>query len=241
MLRRLTLLALLCGALMTTEATAQTPPASTPRYGGALNVGFPCDSQDLRPDLLRRSSTERQVLYVVYNTLVRYGTDFSIHPELAESWTIEDDGKRIVFKLRQGVKFHDGTDFNAAAVKWNIERRLDPGRRIAAAQPARSDHRVGRRDRSADRRVQPEIPLSGLLSLLGERPGFMMSPAAVGKLGKDFGSNPVGTGPFVFKEWVRGSHIDGRPRTPTTGTRANPISIVSCSATSPARSSGRSA
>jgi peptide/nickel transport system substrate-binding protein len=52
-----------------------------------------------------------------------------------------------------------------------------------------------------------KAPYAGLLSLLGERPGFMVSPTASQKLGKDFGNAPIGTGPFVFKEWVRGSHI----------------------------------
>src|SRR5581483_9507865 len=51
-------------------------------------------------------------------------------------------------------------------------------------------------------------PYAGLLSLLGERPGFMASPTAAARYGDDFGNHPVGTGPFVFKEWVRGSHIE---------------------------------
>jgi peptide/nickel transport system substrate-binding protein len=187
----------LCGT-----ATAQV----TPQAGGTLNVGFPSDSKTLDP-IYSVQFTERQVLYLIFNTLVRFGPDFSIHPELAESWKVEDGGKRVTFKLRQGVQFHDGTPFDAAAVKWNIERRLDP----AVASP--------QRDQLAPiiagvEAVDPltvafvlKAPYAGLLSLLGERPGFMVSPTASQKLGKDFGNAPIGTGPFVFKEWVRGSHI----------------------------------
>ena len=97
-----------------------------------LNVGLPSDSKTMDP-IYSVQFTERQVLYLVFNTLVRYGPDFSIHPELAESWQIEDGGKRVTFKLREGVQFHDGTPFDAAAVKWNIDRRLDP----AVASPQR--------------------------------------------------------------------------------------------------------
>lgn len=178
----------------------------TPQTGGTLNVGLPSDSKTMDP-IFSVQFTERQVLYLVFNTLVRYGPDFSILPELAESWKIEDGGKRVIFKLRQGVQFHDGTPFDAAAVKWNIDRRLDP----AVASPQRNQlapiiANVDVIDAQTVGFVL-KAPYAGLLSLLGERPGFMLSPTAGEKLGKDFGNAPVGTGPFIFKEWVRGSHL----------------------------------
>lgn len=183
-------------------ATAQ----GQPQAGGTLNVGFPSDSKTLDP-IFSVQFTERQVLYLIFNTLVCFGPDFSIHPELAESWKVEEGGKRVTFKLRQGVQFHDGTPFDAAAVKWNIDRRLDPA--VASPQRAQLDPII-----ASVQVVDPQTvafvlkaPYAGLLSLLGERPGFMISPTAAEKLGKDFGSSPVGTGPFVFKEWVRGSQI----------------------------------
>jgi peptide/nickel transport system substrate-binding protein len=177
-----------------------------PTTGGTLNVGLPSDSKTMDP-IYSVQFTERQVLYLIFNTLVRFGPDFSIHPELAESWKIEDGGKRVTFKLRQGVKFHDGTPFDAAAVKWNIDHRLDP----AVASPQREQlapliAAVNVVDGQTVAFVL-KVPYAGLLSLLGERPGFMLSPAAGEKLGKDFTNAPVGTGPFMFKEWVRGSHI----------------------------------
>jgi peptide/nickel transport system substrate-binding protein len=178
----------------------------TPQRGGVLSVGFPSDSKTFDPTYSVQF-TERQVLYVVYNTLVRYGTDFSIQPELAESWKIENDGRRIVFKLRSGVKFHDGTDFNAEAVKWNIDHRLDKD--VASPQRPQLDPII------ASVEVIDPVTVAfnlkqrspGLLSLLGERPGFMISPTAAKKFGKDLGNNPVGTGPFIFKEWTKGSQV----------------------------------
>ncbi len=177
-----------------------------PKHGGTLNIGFASDAKTVDP-LISVQSSERQVLYLVFNTLVKFGPDFSIKPELARSWDVQNDGQRIVFKLQEGVKFHDGTPFDAQAVKWNIEKRLDPA--IGSSQ----------RDQLAPIIASVEVvdPLTvafnlkgrfpGLLSLLGERPGFMVSPTAYDKSPQDFANHPIGTGPFLFKEWVRGSNL----------------------------------
>jgi peptide/nickel transport system substrate-binding protein len=196
-------------ALAATLLVALATPSiaqEQPQRGGVLSVGFPSDSKTFDPTYSVQF-TERQVLYVIYNTLVRYGTDFSLQPELAESWNIEADGKRIVFKLRAGVKFHDGTEFNAEAVKWNIEHRLD--KEVASPQRQQLDPIIASVEAIDPSTVAFNLKQRspGLLSLLGERPGFMISPTAAKKFGKDLGNNPVGTGPFVFKEWVKGSQI----------------------------------
>src|SRR5690242_3053134 len=70
-----------------------------PKRGGTLNVGYSDDSRTLDP-MFSIQWSERQMLYLVFNTLLRMKTDFSLEPELAERWTVENDGKRIVFHLR---------------------------------------------------------------------------------------------------------------------------------------------
>jgi len=195
-------LALLLFGAAPSIGLAQEPP----QRGGTLSVGFASDSKTLDPTYSVQF-TERQVLYVIYNTLVRYGTDFSLQGELAESWTIEGDGKRIVFKLRGGVRFHDGTEFDAEAVKWNIDHRLDQD--VDSPQRQQLDPIIASVEVIDKGTVAFNLKQRspGLLSLLGERPGFMISPTAAKKFGKDLANHPVGTGPFVFKEWVKGSHI----------------------------------
>jgi ABC-type transport system substrate-binding protein len=74
---------------------------------------------------LSGSKVDRQIYHNVFEPLVTLDTKLGIKPGLAESWT-QPDNKTIVFKLRRGVKFHDGSDFNADAVIWNLEKLFKP-------------------------------------------------------------------------------------------------------------------
>ena len=82
------------------------------------------DAKSLDPTF-QINFSERQPLYMIYNTLVGLNPDFTIKPELAERWETAPDGRSLTLFLRSGVKFHDGTPFDAAVAKWNLERRMD--------------------------------------------------------------------------------------------------------------------
>ena len=187
-------------------ALHEAAKADAPQRGGTLTVGFASDIKTLDP-VFSIEFTERQVLYLVFDTLVKLDTDFSIRPELAKSWEIQKDGTRVVLHLREGVKFQDGTAFDAAAVKWNIDRRLDP--EVKSPQKGGLESVLTSVEVVDPATVAFNLkqPFPGLLGMLGQREGFMVSPTAVQKAGADFGSKPVGTGAFLFKEWVRGNHI----------------------------------
>lgn len=180
--------------------------ARTPVRGGTLIFARNLDARTLDPHFSAQLS-ERYVLYLMFNTLVAYDKDFNIVPDLAKSWDISADKMSITFHLQPNVKFHDGTDCDATAVKWNLDRIVDP----AVNSPLKGQlvpplTGVEVVDKTTVR-LRTSLAWRPLLAALGERPGFIVSPTAVAKYGKDFGRNPVGSGPFKFVEWTPDSRV----------------------------------
>lgn len=180
--------------------------AQTPQYGGVLNVGIGDDTKSLDP-IFQIGFSERQPEYLIYNTLFGLAADFSVIPELAQSWSASDDGLNLILHLRGGIKFQDGTDFDAEAVKWNLDRRLSdkvnsPSQTVLGPIISAVD--------VVDPltvRIRLKTPSRSLLGMLAQREGFMVSPTAAKKYGESFGLHPVGTGPFIFKKWLQNDRI----------------------------------
>lgn len=136
----------------------------------------------------------------IYNNLVRFNGNLEIMPDLAESWEVSADGLIWTFNLRQNVKFHDGTPFNAEAVKVSFERVLNPD----TGSPRRSVLQIISSVEVVDDntvKIKTSSPCGSLLNLLAHPVSAIISPAAIEKYGKDLGTHPVGTGPFMFNEW----------------------------------------
>jgi peptide/nickel transport system substrate-binding protein len=180
---------------------------ATPRRGGTLTVGVVFDNTKTLDPRMSIQADERQVLFLLYDTLLAVDSDFSLKPDLAKSWTIENDGKRYVFTLQEGVKFQDGTPFNAEAVKWNIEQRLDE--KVKSSQRPQLLPVIASVEVVAPYVVAFNLnyPYPSLLADLADRAGMMLSPAGSEKFGQDFGRNPVGTGGFALRQWVQGTNI----------------------------------
>jgi peptide/nickel transport system substrate-binding protein len=173
--------------------------------GGTLRIGLDADPPNLDP---HRSSAavDRQVFQSLYDKLLDTDDTLSIVPMLATSWVISPDGRTLTLKLREGVKFQDGTPFDAAAVKFNFDRMRDPkfpSARRSELGPISSVSAVD----PFTVQIVLEKPYSPLLYVLTDRAGMMVSPAAAQREGVDFALHPVGTGPFSFVDKVPQDHI----------------------------------
>ena len=194
--------------LLVTQACGPGPgPAVTtnggsPQKGGEIVYASIYDPRSLDP---ARDDAAFTLLGLrqLYDGLVVQDNKGKIHPHLATSWDSSSDKLTWTFKLRDGVKFHDGTPLNAQAVKFSIDRISEP----TTTSPA------GNRFRGAISRVEAvdgqtvRILLKQLyapfLTMLATSWAYIVSPAAVQKHGQDFGSNPVGTGAFKFVSWQK--------------------------------------
>lgn len=141
-----------------------------------------------------------------YEGLFSFDRNLKVQPLLAESYTTSADGLTYTFKLRHGVKFQDGTDFNADAVKANLDRVLDKSNGLARYNQFNRIKSVDVVDPYTVRITLNE-PFSALINALAHPSAMMISPTALKKWGKDITFHPVGTGPFEFVEWKPAEYL----------------------------------
>ncbi|MCA1645242.1 MAG: ABC transporter substrate-binding protein [Chloroflexi bacterium] len=179
--------------------------AGSPKKGGTLRVALGVDITTLDP-FLSGSKLDRQVYHNLYDPLLVLDEKLGIQPNLAASWQTPDP-KTLILKLRSGVKFHDGTDFNAQAAMMNFDRMANDPKSVRKGEVANI---------ASTEVVDPltvKINLkqadSSLLATLTDRAGMMVSPTAYKRLGADLSHDATGagTGPFQFVEWVPDDHV----------------------------------
>ncbi|WP_099352802.1 ABC transporter substrate-binding protein [Fredinandcohnia onubensis] len=165
------------------------------------------------------STTEGETFKVtvnIFETLINYGEqDTTLQPGLATEWTPSEDGIEYTLKLREGVKFHDGTDFNAEAVVKNFERWMNgdadqfPYYTMFGGFKGDEGHVIKEVIAEDDFTVKFILnrPQAPFLKNLAMSPFGIASPTALEKFGGDFMKNPVGTGPFKFVEWKENDRI----------------------------------
>jgi peptide/nickel transport system substrate-binding protein len=186
--------------------TGQSAVSGPPKAGGSVTFGMRADFLSL--DTLRiNNDSDNSVGNGIYDPLIaRVGSKGELGPWLADSWDFSTDLKTFTLRLHQGVKFQDGTPFNADAVVFNIQRHMDPRNQSLSLADAILVESVSAPDESTAV-VKLKSPWIDFPQTLVTGLGFMASPTAVKQYGADYGRHPVGTGPFVFKEWVPGDHV----------------------------------
>ena len=182
-------------------ASGLTYAASTqPMYGGTLRVSTYTDGTAIGypPDSYRGPVLGMAQAFPAIETLFRYDKEGRPVPWLATKVEEDARNKNLVITLRKGVKFHDGTDFNAEAVKWNIEQHMaarSPGTDKLRSIDVVDDYTARINFLEWDNRMT---------SSLAVQLGMMISPTAFKKNGKDWAANhPIGTGPFEFVSWEK--------------------------------------
>jgi peptide/nickel transport system substrate-binding protein len=181
--------------------------ATAPQSGGEIRFG-----QNNEPDTLDPARTAQAsaftVMMAIYDTLTWFDpVSLTFMPGLAESWESSEDGLVHTFALRQGVTFHDGTPFNAEAVKFSFDRVLDPDLKSPMALTKLGPYQETRVIDEHTAEIVLSAPYPGFFDGISQTYLGIVSPAAVEQYGEEFGRNPVGTGYMKFKEWVTNDHI----------------------------------
>ncbi|MGI6660026.1 MAG: ABC transporter substrate-binding protein [Dethiobacteraceae bacterium] len=169
-----------------------------------LVIAFDRDAEIL--DTIKTSWFSDGLIYI-HDRLISRDYEFNYRPGLAESWETSEDGLVWTFKLKEGVKFHDGTPLKASDVKFTIESIIDP----EVASPSASDLAaiekvVVKDDLTFD--IVLKHPFPNLLFILSNTACGIVSEEAYKKYGDEYGVKyVVGTGPYVFKEWIKGDKL----------------------------------
>jgi peptide/nickel transport system substrate-binding protein len=176
-----------------------------PRTGGTLTYAAGSATQTLDPQFITDVTTFRGV-GSMYEALTKQDESGQVGPGLALSWTVSEDKRTWTFKLRPGVTFHDGSPFNAQAVKFTYDRILNP----ATGSPRRSSLEMVASTEVVDDltfRLTTKEPFAPLLAQLSAYNVYILSPTHVQKEGANFSKTASGTGPFKLQRWQPGERL----------------------------------
>ncbi|RXT04338.1 glutathione ABC transporter substrate-binding protein [Ammoniphilus sp. CFH 90114] len=192
-----------------TEPVANTSTGGTETASPAKPSEF-IVAQDANPTTMDPQDSQENVSYSItktmYEGLLDFDRDMKMHPVLAESMPeMGEDAKSLTFKLKKGIKFHDGTDFNAEAVKANIDRLKNPENRLKRASLFAAVESVEVVDEYTAKVILNK-PFAAIVQTFAHPSAAMISPKAIAENNKGLNRAPVGTGRYKFVEWKDAQH-----------------------------------
>ncbi len=184
-------------------AAFATAPALAQTNKTAATIGMVLEPTGLDPTIAPAAAIGEIVHYNLLEGLTKIKEDGSVVPLLAESWTMDPDGKSYTFKLKRGVKYHDGEAFDASDVKFSFDRAKDE-KSTNKAKKAVFDNISSVSVVDAHTVILTLNNADGnLLFRLGENTAVILDP----KSAATTATKPVGTGPFTFNEWKKGTSV----------------------------------
>jgi peptide/nickel transport system substrate-binding protein len=185
------------------SSTSPSRGSSRSPYGGSLVMATSSEENSLSPPQAHWDSAGYLYANTIFDTLTAIGADGETHPYLAESVTPNTDYTQWTVKLRKGVYFHDGTVCDAAAVKGSLDAIRESLITGSAVRPMTGTKLVDAGTVLIEL-DQPWVPFD---SYLASQLGYVAAPAMLRDGSNQGGSKPIGTGPFVFHDWVPGDHL----------------------------------
>jgi ABC-type transport system substrate-binding protein len=182
-----------------------SPRAAEPKRGGSVSISTESDLPTLDP-LGLASFSDRNAGLLLYDTLLDIDIKGNVIPNIAERIDASEDVMTFRLTLRPGVKFSDGTPYDAVAVVKNFERIRDPKNRCRCVSDLATIDTVTATG-PLEVTLKMKSPSAHFPATLADVAGMVASPAAVEKFGADFGNHGIGAGPFKLKEWRRGAQI----------------------------------
>ena len=183
--------------------------ANAQKQGGSITFGVELDISGFDPLKVGVFDTASfTAAAAIFDTLTTLDDKGVAQPKLALSWDHSEDFKTWTFKLRPGVKFHDGTPFNAEAVKANFDRQKDPANKCRCAFYIAFIHDVQAPDELTVvfNLNDPSVNLPAIITIQSTN-NVVQSPTAWKTKGDDYNRNPVGTGPYILKSWAAGDRM----------------------------------